>query len=299
MRKPPVRLVCDALDVLGESPVWNANRSSLHWVDIRRGLLHTFDPNRNTHVERAYGPTLLTGIVLTDPDTLVAGRPRSLERIELELPHTPVTILNLDLMPAQNRTNELKTDSRGRLWFGSMWDYARGSTGGLHCIASDGRLTTHRRSVTIPNSLAFTPDGTGIYFADSITGAIERASLDPETNEVGAWEICVPASAAPGKPDGLALDASGHFWSARFGAGCIIRFDPLGREVQRIDLPVSQPTSCAFGGANLRTLFITTARQGLTQTQLTSEPLAGGLFAVDVDIVGLPVSFANVLPSTR
>lgn len=288
---------CD--DTLGESPVWDERNSALYWVDIRRGVLHRLciahgEPEATAY---AFGPALLTGVVVATGDALLLGFARSMATLGIPMLGTPdplVPSITADFLPAQNRLNEIKTDPLGRIWCGAMWDYARGCSGGLYRSGDDGRLSCVRSGVTVPNSLAFAPDGKWIYFADSASGAIERASFDVQSGRVGAWHELVGAAQAPGKPDGLAIDADGCLWSARFGAGCVIRFTPEGRFDGCIELPVSQPTSCAFGGADRDTLFITTATQGLSPHDRLREPLAGSLFSVRPGTTGLPLANAIV-----
>jgi sugar lactone lactonase YvrE len=132
------------------------------------------------------------------------------------------------------------------------------------------------------------PDGRTIYFADTAVGRIDCAACDPDTGVVGPWRAFADAGIGPGKPDGTAVDAEGCLWNARYGGGCVVRIAPDGRLDRVISLPVSQPTSCTFGGADLATLFITTATQRLSEAQRQSEPLAGALLAVDVGVAGLP-----------
>ncbi|KWF86759.1 hypothetical protein WL93_18050 [Burkholderia diffusa] len=292
-----ISFLCQPRDILGESPVWDSARDLLYWVDIRRSLLHVFSTAANTHDERTLGPELLTGVVLAQPDALVIGRPHALEHIGTGVDTFASPLVDFSFLPTVNRTNEIKTDPRGRIWTGAMWDYARGCSGGLYRVEVNGQPTCVRQNVRVPNSLAFSPDGKWMYFADTATGAIERAPYDEETGAVGTWHELIGASTAPGKPDGLAIDTQGCLWSARFGAGQIVRFTPDGRIDRTIDLPVTRPTSCAFGGADMQTLFVTTATQGLSVDQQVNEPLAGALLAVATQTTGLAVGRA-VLPGS-
>lgn len=299
MRRQMAGVVCGCGDVLGESPVWDAQHGVLYWVDIRRSVLHKLHTTAGRLVEQSFefGPELLTGVVAAQGNALLLGLKRGMASIGLQTLETSsaaAPCIDADFLPVQNRLNEIKTDPRGRIWCGAMWDYARGRSGGLYRVDADGRLACVRDDVTVPNSLAFSPDGRWIYFADSAAGAIERASFDVESGSVGEWHELVGAAQAPGKPDGLAVDADGCLWSARFGAGCVIRFTPEGRRDACIDLPTSQPTSCAFGGPGLSTLFITSATQGLSAEDRAREHLAGSLFAVETATTGLPVTRAVV-----
>ena len=145
-----------------------------------------------------------------------------------------------------------------------------------------------RTDVTIANGIGFSPDDSTMYFADTATGAIESAPFDAETGFPGAWRILVERGAAPGKPDGSAIDSDGGIWSARFGGGCIARFTPAGKLDRLISVPATQPTSCAFGGTALDTLFVTSATQRMSAGALAGEPLAGAVFALKPGVRGLP-----------
>jgi sugar lactone lactonase YvrE len=290
-------VVCMSGDVLGESPVWDDIRNALYWIDIRRGVLHELSDLASAPIDHDFGPEFLTGAVLAQQDALLIGRTHAIAHIgtrPLAACRAARDVVRADFLAPQLRINEIKTDPSGRLWCGAMWDYARGSSGGLYRIETDGHMVCVRENVVIPNSLAFSPDGRWIYFADSATATIERAPFDPESGAIGSWQALVTPSAAPGKPDGLAVDAEGCLWSARFGAGCIVRFKPDGKPDAYVNLPVSQPTSCAFGGHDRKTLFITSATQGLSPEGLAQEPLAGALFAVETEAAGMPVARAAI-----
>jgi sugar lactone lactonase YvrE len=134
--------------------------------------------------------------------------------------------------------------------------------------------------------LCFSVDGRRAFFADTPRGCIEVADLEPGTGDPGAWRLFDDGK-APGHPDGATIDAEGCLWSARPGGGCLARFTPDGHLDRLVLLPVSRPTSCAFGGSDLRTLFVTTSRQRLSAEELATEPLAGRLLALDVGACGI------------
>ncbi len=285
-------VVCATEDILGESPAWSSGRDVLYWVDIRRGILHEFSPSSGVYARHDLGPALLAGVVPAKDGRLLLGRARGLELCSGADPKHTEQIAGLDFMPPQNRVNEMKADPAGRLWFGSMWDFGQGCSGALYRLEAGGGPALIRDNVTIPNSLAFSPDGKWIYFADTKLEAVEGAPYDPGTGEVGKWRMLIPPQAAPGRPDGVAVDSEGCLWSARFAGSGVTRFSPDGRVLGQIRLPSSQPTSCCFGGSRLDTLYITTARQKLSPGQLKLEPLAGALFAVVPGVTGLPAAEA-------
>ena len=279
-----IRVAAATGDVLGESPCWVAATGHLYWVDLRRPALHRLDP--------------ATGIVESWPMPEVIGAvvPRASGGVVVALKHgvhafdpgrgtlSPIAIVEEG--PPGNRLNDAKCDARGRLLCGSMWDYGLQRTGGLHRVHPSGAVERIRGEVTVANAIAFAPDGRTLYFADTRRGDIERAGYDPATGAVGPWSPFAAAGAAPGHPDGATVDAEGFLWNARYQGSCLARFSPDGRLDRIVALPVSQPTSCAFGGPGLRTLYVTTATQKLDAGRLAAEPLAGSLLALEVGVAG-------------
>jgi sugar lactone lactonase YvrE len=166
-----------------------------------------------------------------------------------------------------------------------MRDGGAVQSGRLHHVAADGRSRALMDGIFCPNSLAFSPDGRTLYFTDTRKGDIRQANTNSDRLELRPFAA---SDIAPGRPDGSTVDAEGCLWNTRTGGGRVIRLDPNGRLVSTLHLPVSQPTACAFGGADLATLYVTTARQRLSAEQLADEPWAGDLFAFDVGVNGLP-----------
>lgn len=189
---------------------------------------------------------------------------------------------------AENRINDSRCDRTNYLWFSTMWDFGRRRTGSIYRL--DGatmRPEAVVHDLTVPNAIAFSPSGDRAYFADTADGAIHMLPLDPGSGAVGRRQIFVPTGAVPGKPDGATVDAEGFLWNARFGAGILARFAPDGCLDRVVPLPVSNPTSCSFGGADYATLFVTTARQGVDEARLQSQPLAGAVLAFEPGVRGL------------
>jgi sugar lactone lactonase YvrE len=271
-------------DTLGECATWSVREQALYWVDIRGTILHRFDPACGAHLRWPL-PELCGGIVLT-PEGLMLALRRELARFD---PRSGTLARWREIEPAalDNRLNEARCDRAGRLWVGSMRDFGAATTGSLYRVSAGGMVTVVLADITIPNSLGWSPDGGTLYFADTAEGTLRAYALDPATGELGAMRALVAAGALPGRPDGCAVDAEGHVWTTRVGAGLVARVAPDGRVVDRIELPTAQPTSCALGGADLRTLFITTARQKLDDAALRAQPEAGHLFATSVAVPGL------------
>lgn len=274
-------VAADTADRLGESPWWDAAAARLWWIDLRAPALHRLDPATGT-VERFAMPTLIGavvgraggGAIVALADGIHAFDPAS---GQLE----PVAPLFLE---PEMRLNDAKCDPDGALWFGTMRDFGKDASGGLWRLAPGGVPQRLRDGVRVPNAIAPAPDG-GIAFADTRAGVIERAAFEGDRL---AFRPFAAADVAPGAPDGATFDSEGYLWNARFGGGAVARIDPHGRLDRLVRLPVTNPTSCAFGGPGLGTLYVTTARQGLSDAALAAEPLAGALLALDVGVRGLP-----------
>ena len=271
--------------MLGESATWSEREQALYWIDIRAPALHRFDPASLHH--RSWMLPELCGAVVPAREGVVLALRRDLMHFDpASAKLTP--LCTIEPAALDNRLNEAKCDGQGRLWVGSMRDFAAATTGSLYRV-DPGTLLPERvlTPVTIPNGLGWSPDGRTMFFSDTADGAIRAYEYGPNMGQPGKMRELVPGSVLPGRPDGCAVDALGHLWTTRFGAGCVIRVAPDGRAVARIDLPTSQPASCALGGPNLTTLFITTAKQRLPQDELTKQAEAGHLFAIEVEVPGL------------
>lgn len=281
-----MRAVTQPVDVLGESPVWSRQENALYWVDIRAPSLCRLDQPSGA-VTRCLMPDLIGAVMLREGGGLVLGMRTGLYGLD-SWTGTPELLVAIEEGHAGNRINDSRCDRAGRLWFTTMWDFGKCRTGSLYRMGADfepRRLVTDLR---IPNAIAFSPDGDLTYFADSAIGSISLIATDPSTGASLAPREWVPAGAVAGKPDGATVDAEGFVWNARFGAGLLARFTPDGSLDRLVSLPVSNPTSCSFGGEHLETIFITTATQGLDKSERHSQPLAGAVLAFEPGVRGLP-----------
>jgi L-arabinonolactonase len=215
--------------------------------------------------------TFASGFAELDDD---ASFLRWLARPELDLP--------------LNMFNDGGVDPAGRFYAGTMNTVSKDPTGALYRLEKDGSATAVVRGISTSNSLAWSPSGDTLYFCDTNERTIRAYRYDLASGSLGQMTTFAAADAAPGKPDGSAADAQGHLWNARWRGWSIARFAPDGSLDRTIDLPVKCPTCCAFGGPDLRTMFITTATKALTKKEEDYQPLAGCLLAIDVGVRGLP-----------
>lgn len=283
-----IERIGDTTDLLGESCIWSVEEEALYWLDVRGRLLRRFD-SRAGRTEsfqlpelagsiglRLQGGVLVamqSGIVLFEPET---GALKPIARPSETIPH--------------QRFNDGRCDRQGRFWAGTMDDVGRGPSGTLYRLDPDGMLVPVLGRVTIPNSLAWSPDGTTMYFSDTTSHAITAYDFDAASGAPSRPREFA-RTVAPATPDGSTVDAEGCLWNAEYDGWKVTRYAPDGRVDRVIDLPVRRPTCCAFGGPALSTLFVTTASQNLTEAERAAQPLAGGLLAIEVGIRGLAEPF--------
>lgn len=276
-------VVASGPNELGESPVWDWRDDKLYWVDLRASKLWQFDPASGT--TQSWGmPDLACAVVLREAGGLVIALRDGLHAFD------PVDGELTPLIARQetakgNRINDCKVDRSGCLWWSTMWDHGLHATGALYRLHPDLTVERVRDGLTVPNALAFAADGRAGTFADSATGRIEVFDIAAD-RAIGGWRTLAEPEPDLGKPDGATIDASGHLWVARFGGGCVQRFDRTGRAIGRVQLPARNVTSCALGGSDLSTLYVTTATQGIELSEIS--PLDGALLAVSVPEPGLP-----------
>jgi sugar lactone lactonase YvrE len=270
-------------DVLGESPLWDERTICLWWVDIRQPAIRRLDP---AGAVRSWPmPALVGSIALVDDGRLLVALP---QQIALFDPRdgTLEPFVEPPPMPPEHRFNDGRCDRQGRFWVGSMHNLTRAPEGVLYCL--EGReLRAVRAGICIPNSLAFSPDGGTMYFADSLRYTIYAHAYDAASGSMNAERV-LATTQPPGFPDGSTVDAEGFLWNAEFNASRIVRYSPDGRIDRVIPTPVPRPTCCAFGGPELDVLYVTTASQQMTPEELQAQPLAGALLAADVGVRGVP-----------
>jgi sugar lactone lactonase YvrE len=191
-----------------------------------------------------------------------------------------------------NILNDGRTDPRGRFLVASMDKMLSGPRGRLWRISREkGTELVQQEDIFLPNALCWSPDDSTFYFGDSHTNLIFAHDYDVATGELSNRRLFADTRELPGDVDGASVDAEGFLWNARYDGGCLVRFSPDGRVDQIIHMGVTKPTHVTFGGPDLRTAYITTARFRLPPEKLAAEPMAGGLLAMKVDVAGLPEPF--------
>jgi sugar lactone lactonase YvrE len=300
---PPAGVVA-ALPVapalLGESPFWQTDEAALYWCDIPGRALHRWHPATATH--RSWPLASEPGCIAPLPggELLLAMRdglwhfsPADGGRRRLAPPPYD---------PAQERFNDGRADPQGRFWVGTIYEPRTAALAALYRW-SGGRLQRMAGEVTVSNGLAFSPDGRTMYWSDTTSHRIYALDFDGSDGSLSRQRIFAefplkaPGSALAGyggRPDGAAVDVEGAYWVAMYEGQRLLRLAPDGALLQEVPLPVRCPTMPCFGGADLRTLYITTARHGRPAAELEAQPLAGRVLTMAVDVPGLPVNFAAV-----
>ena len=285
--------IWDAGAALGEGPVWVAREQALYWVDIKGDKIHRMKPGsgaRSTWATSAQ-PCSLAPAAGGGFIGAFRGGFAKVSLGETEIALEPVADPEAD-RPG-NRFNDGKVDARGRFWAGTMDDGETDPSGVLYRLDPDLNCSRLDDGYVVSNGPAFSPDGRTLYHTDTFAGLIYAFDLGQDGG-LSNKRPFVRIPAESGYPDGMTVDAAGCLWVAHWGGWGLGRFDPDGKPCGRIDLPVAQVTSCAFGGEDLSKLFITTAAIGLDQEARRAQPLAGGLFICEPDVGGLPTPLFGV-----
>jgi sugar lactone lactonase YvrE len=286
MSASPFRCVLDIRASLGECPIWSTAEQALYWVDINAPSLNRFDPatGRNTAMPmpEAIGCFALRragGFVVALRGGLWFARADgTLDRKVADAPYDP----------AHHRFNDGRCDAAGRFFAGSMNEKRDANSAALYRLDPDLRLTQVLGNLMISNGLAWSPDGRTMYSADTPTHAIRAFDYDAATGTPSGPRVLAQWTGETDRPDGGAVDSAGNYWTAFYRGGKVVKLSPGGRILAEYPTPAMCPTMCAFGGADLCTLYVTSARQMRDADELARLPQSGGIFAMTVATPGLP-----------
>jgi sugar lactone lactonase YvrE len=284
-----VSCVLDARAELGECPVWAADEQALYWVDILAPSLNRFDPATGNNVSWAM-PESIGSFGLCESGGAVVALRNGFHRFDFASGELTF-IANPEADWPDTRFNDGKVSPEGRFWAGTM-DEAKLSRplGSLYRLDPDGRCERVVLGLIVSNGLAWSADGRTMYHSDSKGKVIYAYDYDPASGSIANRRVVACPDEPVGRPDGGATDVEGYYWSAGISAGVLNRWAPDGRLDRQIKLPCAAPTCVAFGGPDLKTLYLTSTRHGLSAEKLAASPLSGGLFALDVGVAGVPVA---------
>jgi sugar lactone lactonase YvrE len=284
-----MELILDAKAILGEGAIWDARQQLLYWVDILGKSVHVFDPATNSDRAVAVGqyvgtvvPRQRGGVMVAIYDgfaalDLATGKLEVIADPEADLPDT--------------RFNDGKCDPSGRFWAGTMSLKGVRQAGSLYCLDADHQARRMLTGVSTSNGIVWTSDRRTMYYIDTPTREVVAFDYDDATGNITHRRAAVRIPDDQGFPDGMAIDAEDMIWVAHWDGWQVSRWNPrTGRQLQRLPVPVARVSSCALGGPKLDTLYITTARPAANDPRLAEQPHAGGLFAVQPGVTGVPAS---------
>lgn len=270
----------DTVDRLGEGPIWDAETQHLYWLDSLAGTLHRLDPATGLHQATAV-PAPVGSMSLRKGGGAVLSLQDGFYSFDFES-HAVTLLASLGVEHPNLRLNDGKTDRQGRFLAGTMHLHRRDDEpvmGGLFRLDPGGKAVQVADDILTSNGPCFSPDGRIFYFADSSRRTIWAFDYDTETGTPFNRRVFADLNSLNTSPDGATVDAEGYVWSALVRSGTIARFDPAGRMVQQIRMPVLYPTSIAFGGRDLDVIFVTSISRSLRFTDEHQD--AGGLFAIE------------------
>ena len=282
----PFVCVLDSKSSLGECPVWSARECVLYWVDINAPSLNRFDPATGGNVAMPMPESIGSFALRAGGGFIVALRggiwlaraDGTLERKILDAPYDP----------AHHRFNDGRCDPQGRFFAGTMNEKRDANTAELLRIDADYTMTPILGDLMISNGLAWSPDGRTMYHADTPTHIIRAFDYDAATGTPSRPRVFAQWEGETDRPDGGAVDSAGNYWTEFYRGGKVLQLSPHGETLAEYPIPAMCPTMCAFGGPDLRTLYVTSARQMREPDELARWPQSGGIFAMTVAVPGLP-----------
>lgn len=283
--KAEPELIFDAY--LAEGPVWDDREQILYWVDILAGRLMAYDPDQRTNSVFEIGEDLgaaalreQRGMLLAVQSGFMFFDPRTGKKTKIADPEPD---------KKNHRFNDGKCDPNGRFWAGTLsYDLEKGA-GSLYCLHPDLNIERKLEDLTIPNGMAWNSQRNQFYFIDSPTGTIFRFDYENASGKIKNQSTVRVMEAQEGSPDGMTIDEEDKLWVALYNGSKVIRIDPdTGKTLFEVHLPVPRITSCTFGGRELNELYITTAREHMTEKDIEKYPLSGSLFKIKLPFKGVP-----------
>ena len=278
--------------MLGEGPIWHPLENVLYWIDISGMKLHRYDPIQMITRTFDMGSMIGTVVPAKHPYSVVVALETGIYAIDVEGKRFKLTSYPDDEM-CNNRFNDGKCDPAGCLWVGTMNKNVVQDAGHLYCF--DGQdLIVKQSGVTISNGIAWSTDAKTMYYIDTPDFVVYAFDYDLKTGTVSNKRVVITIAEDLGAPDGMTIDSEGMLWIAHWGGSAVIRWNPIsGQIMEKIEVPAPHVTSCTFGGGDLQTLYITTARDGLSKKEFEMYPLSGALFKIHTTVKGVSANVWN------
>lgn len=284
-----VQCVLDARAELGECPVWSAREQVLYWVDIRAPAMHRLDPGSGATRTWPMPSRIGSFGLRSDGSGAVVALVDGFHRLDFATGE--LSFLAGPEPVAGTRFNDGKVSPDGRFFAGTMdEEQLSRPIAALYRLDPDGTLEQVVDGLIVSNGLAWSADGRTMFHSDSKAQVVWTYDYDPDAGALGERRVLARPTEEQGRPDGAATDEQGYYWSAGISAGVLNRWAPDGSLACSIPLPCSNPTAPCFGGPDLRTIFVTSLRHDLPAAVLAEKPLSGGIFAIPVDVPGVPVA---------
>jgi sugar lactone lactonase YvrE len=272
--------------ILAEGPYWHARRKSFFWVDIEKGTLFEYSLLSGKIKTWNFKHRLSLALESKETDHMVLALDLKIARFNLKTEELEWLATVEEGLPL-NRCNDGKCDAKGRLWVGTMSRMFTAGAGSLYSIDRNFKVQQHLDRITISNGMAWSENNKTLYYIDSPTQRVKAFHFDLENGQLRFDRTVIEIPIEMGTPDGMCIDVEGKLWVAHYGGFGVYRWDPeTGKLMEKIELPVPNITCCTFGGENLDTLLITTARENLTDSQIAEYPLSGDVFLLRTNTKG-------------
>ncbi|MFG1423527.1 SMP-30/gluconolactonase/LRE family protein [Roseixanthobacter liquoris] len=285
-----VTCVLKTCALIGECPRWHAAEQKLYWVDIMEPSLNSFDP-ASGETRKWMMPERIGCFGFRRGGGIIAGMQSGIFLIDLGEEVVARRVFEWEADNPNTRFNDGRCDPAGRFWAGTVIESMDKRVGALFRYDPDGTCTRMVDKLICSNGLAFSPDGRILYHSDSRQDYVWAWDFDAASGAISNQRVFLAIDIQEGRPDGAAVDAQGYYWICHVGGWHLARYSPDGIIDRVIGLPAQRPTMCAFGGPDLKTLYVTTATYPLAASDLRKQPLAGSLFTIAVDVPGIPEPF--------
>lgn len=284
------KLLIDTKSTLGEGPVWDWQKQLLFWVDIEGKKLHRYEPSKQESTEWSFGQ-MIGAAVPAENGHLLLALESGLATFDWE--SEKLTELGVLENSNQNiRFNDGKVGPDGNFWVGTMHKEAAPRAGNLYCVGPDLKSVLTISDTSISNGMAWSSDNSTFYYIDSPTFEVRAFNFDSKNGSISNGRTVIEVPKGYGSPDGMSIDSEGMLWVAHWGGHCVRRWNPeTGKVLTKVEVNAPHVTSCCFGSADLKTLYITTARSGLTEAQLKEFPQSGGLFVYKTEVKGTSINY--------
>jgi len=281
-------VVCEKISELGEGPLWDPSRKLICWVDILNGQIHEWCPESKKRHTLSVGQ-MIGAMAVCNDETYIAAMKNGFGFVNRKTGDVKM-VANPEANLPGNRFNDGKCDPAGRFWAGTMPISEDEDSGSLYVLSAGDKVEKKESDISISNGLAWSLDNKVLYYIDTPTLKVVGYDFDIENGNITNKRTIINVPKEEGFPDGMTIDNEGMLWIAHWGGWQITRWNPkTGEKIAAIKLPVSNVTSCAFGGESLEDIYITSARKGLSSAELEKQPLAGSLFVIRKSgFIGVP-----------